>query len=318
MAFTPPRSATAAAIALFGGVLISVSPAPAHAGVFDALFGSEASSRPSGATGRREWNLGDYTAIRLVPREAGSPANEQPAEIAPDVLRRLLEQVRIDDKPGAPSLFSTAELAELLEPLSQAFASARPDDDVLLLSTARRGGLLTPQTAITARLFIQGGKLQLVVHDTRFEFMNELRGGRIEPKFVFGSRRQTSGAVLRSPVAEQKRADWVALGLTDGASGATAAPRPPAAPVAPAAAAPASPAAPAAPAAPNAPAAAAPLATPPAAPAAVAPASDGRARDARFYDEQEQRLKGLKRLRDQGLLSEEEYQQKRKEILQAL
>jgi hypothetical protein len=35
-------------------------------------------------------------------------------------------------------------------------------------------------------------------------------------------------------------------------------------------------------------------------------------------EEQELRLKTLKRLRDSGLISEDEYQQKRREVLQAL
>lgn len=49
--------------------------------------------------------------------------------------------------------------------------------------------------------------------------------------------------------------------------------------------------------------------------AASAPA---RARDAAFLEEQENRLRTLKRLRDANLLTEEEYQRKRKEIIEAL
>jgi hypothetical protein len=70
-----------------------------------------------------------------------------------------------------------------------------------------------------------------------------------------------------------------------------------------------------APAAAPAPAAGARIATP-AAPAAAAPAL--RPRDPGYADEVEQRLLTLKRLRERGLISEEEYQQKRREILQAL
>ncbi|MCV4785369.1 SHOCT domain-containing protein, partial [Escherichia coli] len=50
-------------------------------------------------------------------------------------------------------------------------------------------------------------------------------------------------------------------------------------------------------------------------------AASGRAvapRDAHFYEEQEQRLQALKRLRERDLISEEEYRAKRKEILDAL
>jgi hypothetical protein len=68
----------------------------------------------------------------------------------------------------------------------------------------------------------------------------------------------------------------------------------------------------------------APMPTPAAAPAAAAAtpvqpaAAPGRARDPAFYDEQEQRLRTLKRLRDNNLISEDEYQQKRREVLQQL
>jgi hypothetical protein len=41
-------------------------------------------------------------------------------------------------------------------------------------------------------------------------------------------------------------------------------------------------------------------------------------RGAAFYEEQEQRLRSLKRLRDANLISEDEYQKKRREILEAL
>ena len=55
-----------------------------------------------------------------------------------------------------------------------------------------------------------------------------------------------------------------------------------------------------------------PAATTAAPPAGTAP------RDSRFFDEQEQRLSTLKRLHDRGLITDDEYQQKRREILQAL
>ncbi len=52
--------------------------------------------------------------------------------------------------------------------------------------------------------------------------------------------------------------------------------------------------------------------------AAVAPPAAQRPRDAAFFEEQENRLRTLKRLRDNGLISEEEYQAKRREVLDKL
>jgi hypothetical protein len=111
---------------------------------------------------------------------------------------------------------------------------------------------------------------------------------------------------VSSAIGQSRRADWLVFALTEGDR---VAPVPPPL-VAPAAAVPAAAVAPLL--------AAPPVVAPaPAAPAAVAPAAP-QPRDERFYDEQSQRLKGLQRLRDQGLISEAEYQQKRREILQAL
>jgi len=147
-------------------------------------------------------------------------------------------------------------------------------------------------------------------------------------------------AAAPAPAAETGGGSWFsrALGAITGLFGAGATAQP--APAAAATAAPQSlqslmapagasaPAAPPAPvAAPVAPRAAAATATPPATvPAAVpappagpaaAPAAQ-RPRDAAFFEEQELRLRTLKRLRDSGLITEQEYQQKRKEVLEQI
>jgi hypothetical protein len=70
------------------------------------------------------------------------------------------------------------------------------------------------------------------------------------------------------------------------------------------------------PAAATVPAAVLPAAAPTARPA---PAADsGKPKDAAFFEEQELRLRTLKRLRDSGLITEQEYQQKRKDVLDRL
>jgi hypothetical protein len=71
------------------------------------------------------------------------------------------------------------------------------------------------------------------------------------------------------------------------------------------------------PTAPASAAAASPSASAPSAKTTVAPAvaSPSRPRDAAFFEEQEYRLRTLKRLRDSGLISEDEYVQKRREVL---
>jgi hypothetical protein len=250
------------------GSLLACSAAPAVAGLLDGLFGSSTGSGARAEPGRRTWTIHEFTTIRLVPRESGSAPNQHPAVIDAEVLRQQLARVRFDVRADVTeALFDTTELAELVEPLAQALASAAPEDDLLLLSSSRRGGgIFVQPMGVTARLFVQGGSLQVIVNDARYEFMNNYIGSRVPAP----------------------RPDWLALPLV-----ATAAPAP-AATVLPAAAAPAVPA-----------------------PAAAA-APPLRPRDPGFADEVEQRLTTLKRLRERGLITEEEYQQKRKEILQQL
>jgi Short C-terminal domain len=280
---------------------------PARAGLLDGLFGTSAAPATA-EPGRREWTLRDFTSVRLVPREAGASPNEHPQQVNPDGLRQALAQVQVNLPGGAEPLFAGDELADLVEPLAQALAAARPQDDLLLLSSSRRGkGLFVPPMAITARLFFQGGALNLVVADARRDFYNQYIGSRQAPEFTYGSRAQAGRALLRSSLGSSPRADW--LVLPSGATAAVAAPPPP-----PIVAAPTVPGV-AAPAAPPPPAAAAPR---PASPAVAAAAAAPRAREILSGDEAESRLTTLKRLRERGLITEDEYQQKRKDILSQL
>ena len=275
---------------------LSCSALPAQAGWMDKLFGKDGASAEVAkpGAGQRLWPIGEFTFVRLVPREAGSSPNQQPVSLQPEALRQRLASVQIVGRTGNQPLFATDELASLIEPLVQAFGRAGPDDDVLLLSASRRdGGVLAAPTAVTARLFVQGGELQLVVHDARFDFYDTYRGTNEAPRFTFGSRTAAGKAVVQSAGMSNRRPDWLSIPLQAPAAPATA-PAPLTA----------------------APAALAPLqAAPPAAPQA-APAP--KPLDAAGAADIERRLETLKRLHDKGLITNDEYQQKRKEILQLL
>jgi hypothetical protein len=211
---------------------------------------------------QRTWQIHEFTRVALVAREAGSDANQHPARLAPEALREQLARVHLVAGGKRLPLFAGDELAELAGPLSQALESADPGDDVLLLSSARReSGLLGSPTAITARLFVQGGALQLIVRDARFAFYDAYRGTQAAPRFSYGSRSEAAPVVLESAGAASRRTDWLSLGTAPS-------------------------------------------------PAAAKPAEPDMGA--------EQRLETLKRLRDKGLITEDEHQQKRKEILQTL
>lgn len=287
----PVRPTSSAGIALLAAASLCAAAAPAHAGVMDFLFGSseKATDTAKPDARRRSWSVHDFTAIRLVPREPGSAPNQHPVQVEAEALKQQLAQVRFVAGSGTQALFAADELGELIEPLIEAFGNATPDDDLLLLSTSRRGGgLLSQPLGITARMFVQGGQLQLLVNDARYEFFNEYKGTGKPPQFTFGSRTKAGQVALRSAAGSNTRPDWLALPTTLPAAAAANAPAAPVA-VTPKTVAPA-----------------------PAAQPALRP------RDPGFAEEVEQRLLTLKRLRERGLISEEEYQQKRREILQAL
>lgn len=250
--------------------------------LFRVLVLCAAFAAPALAADERSWRLEEFTTVRLAEREAGAPANAHPARLDAGALRAQLAAVALTERRGSEPLFAPGELDALLPVLASAFAAAGPNDDVLLLSTTRRGERLLsgPQTALTARLFMQGDALQLIVHDARLEFLSAYRRTNIAPKFVYGSRTQAGKAQLASGAAASRRADWLSMPLG-----------PVAAVVAPPGVAKAAP--------------------PAALPTASAPAPQA-AGDA------EERLATLKRLREKNLITEDEYQQKRREILKSL
>lgn len=290
---TMPPTHVGPKLALCCAVLLG-SSASAQAGWLDGLLAQGQAT--SAAPKQRLWPIHEFTRIELVAREPGSEPNQHPATLQADVLRQQLAQIQAVGRNGAQPLFAADELAELVLPLTQALGRAGPGDDVLLLSSARRAGdIFMSPTAVTARLFVQGGQLQFIVRDARLEFYDTYRGTHVAPRFSFGSRKAAGGASVQSAAATNARPDWLAIPL-QGAAPVSAA---------------------AAPAAPAAPAAIAPAGVAPA-PVVAAPPPARKALDAAAAEDIERRLETLKRLRDKGLINEDEYQQKRKEILQLL
>jgi hypothetical protein len=161
---------------------------------------------------RDTWKVGQFTWVKLVPREAGSPANEHPAALDAAFLEGRLGAVQFEDSGSLVPLFAKDELARLGPLLSEAFAAAGPDQDVILLSTHRRGGsFLTSPKGLTARLFRRDGALQVMVHDARLDFVDQYIGEEVLPAFRFGSRSAAGPLRLACPGAATPRADWLAF-----------------------------------------------------------------------------------------------------------
>ncbi|CAN7499567.1 SHOCT domain-containing protein [Rhizobacter sp. LjRoot28] len=226
------------------------------------------------------FRINELSAIQLVPRETGSTPNQHPARVAPDVLRQQLAGLRVvTEKGNVEPLFGESEAQDIAEPLANALAAAGPEQDLLLLSSSRRdGAFLTPPVGLTARLFVAGERLNVLVQDARVDYYGRWRGTHIRPEFTFGSRQSAGKARLQAQGGTLQRSDWAVLPLVAVATPAPASTAMPAVTAAPAAQ-----------------------------PMAPTPAVDA-----------ESRLRTLKRLRDTGLITEDEYQQKRGEILKSL
>jgi len=238
------------------------------------------------------FRIGESSGLQLVPREDGSPPNDQPRTVDPTVLRQqLLLLSYVTPKGAVESLFSDDEAGDLSGPLARAFAIAKPTQDVLLFSSSRRDSYFVPPVGLTARLFLVADKLNVIVAQPRVDYYGQWRINQsVRPNLEFGSRAKGSTTKLQAPEGVLSRADWGVLPLVAAATApAPARTAPPAIPPAPAVQA-------------------APAVAPAPAPApAAAPVTDPEAR-----------LRTLKRLRDGGLISEEEFQQKKAEILKTL
>jgi len=252
-----------------------------------AAFLATAALAAAGQT-RGQWKLGEHTWVKRAPAEAGAPANEHPAQIDGTMLRQFLGEVRFVADGQEMPLFHKDELASLVEPLREALSLAQSGEDLVLLSTHKRGGsFLSSAYGLTARIFVQGGQLQFLVHDARLDFVDRYRGSQVLPEFHFGARAAASGIILKHPTAAARRSDWLSLplvGLPVQAPRTAVAPGPGTMPL----------------------------------PPEAAPGASAKPRDASFFTEQEQRLRALKRMREENLISEEEYQQKRRDVLQGL
>lgn len=224
-------------------------------------------------SGRTQWKLADFTWVKLVPAELGAPANAHPVKLTEAALVAALLPVQVSVEGRDIPLFTKDELAGLTKALLEALSLAGPGDDLILLSTHRRGGgFLNQPQGLTARIFVREGALNLIIHDARLDFMDRYLADGTLPTFAYGSRTAASAIDCRDGSAARIRRDWLAI----------------------------------------------PLAAAPADPAAAVPAAPVGDRTPAFYEAQTQRLKALKRLREENLLSELEYQKMREAILKTL
>lgn len=278
--------------------------------------------------------------VRIETREPGAPLNQHPVSIEPLALRELLTRVQLPGKDDEP-LFIPSQLDEIVPPLAQALARALPEQDVSFAVSGRHvlGGL-APRAVTTARVFYSEGRMNLIFGLVRAEWESQFRGSGYLIAFEPGKRSAMVDRGVRVAAtggAVNKRADWLVLDPLAPPPVAAPAPPPgtpapavvitvPAPTPAPSAAVRESAPTPPAPAPTPPTPAATPPAPPPAPPATAsgpppqpaAPGTPSAVESEALYRQTSERLKALQKLRDSGVITEEEYQQKRREILKGL
>jgi hypothetical protein len=179
-----------------------------------------------------------YQYVRIEPREhcdaSATAANQHPYSFKSGQLKAILDSMRIDrpDEEKTIPLFSRAEKATLIEPLERAFQQATADEDIgLVIEGAHPGPIGFRNSITTARLFIQNGELQIVfgkLHEPNDEyntpFHAEPRDYRLYPFFA-GSRCEKAGKKFPAIIANNivrfhdeegmPRKNWLAVSLVN-------------------------------------------------------------------------------------------------------
>ena len=194
------------------GVMVMATPQAAQAGLLGGLFGGSADAASHHA--ERVWQLGKFSFVRIVPEEAGAPPNAQPVKLDRAVLTTWLRRVQVSTPDGDAPLFGRTEAHDLAPALVEALAQASSAQDIVLSSAAKRGGaFLAGPTAVTARVFVTDGQLNLIVHDARKDFYDQYRGTLQMPVFTYGSRTAPGEVKLHCEGAVNVQPDWIRIAL---------------------------------------------------------------------------------------------------------
>lgn len=242
---------------------------------------------------RHIWQSRDqFVALERQDASQGGTAviNDHPVELSPDRLAAMLASVELhsEDSNRPEQLITNQSLEVLVPQMVQGFRQAAPSEDVTFaiigLHKSMLGFAKSPKVT-TGRAFFKGGRLNVIFGLVRNEF-NEREDRRLSP-FTPGSRQkaaQGEWVLLAQPGRNGfslSRKDWVAFSDEW-----------------------------------RAPVAQIPVSDQNVPPVPTAPAQSGkRSNDTRSPAE---RLTTLNELKGKGLISEEEYQGKRMEILNGL
>ena len=262
----------------------------------------------------------DYVKLEAVNAE-----NAHPVVFSTDQLRNLLQRVfkRVNGKTPQP-YYNDDEIKRLSESLQPVFAKAGRGDDVQFVTSYRPGGMFfIPRVLNAGRMFVENGKLNVLVGmcgdslDMAYYHVTGVKrsinhGSRIKPAANLGCTLLSGNGA----VAVNNRPDWISIDIAEAlASKPDSAYRPvpgedPGTTFQPAAST----------ISPQT--TAAPVSTPRPVEHTVQPSPQvdlqSTSQGPSPLSKVEERLTVLKRLKDEGLISDTEYEQKRASILSDL
>ncbi|MEJ2691458.1 MAG: hypothetical protein P8166_00075 [Candidatus Thiodiazotropha sp.] len=224
--------------------------------------------------------------VRIEKAEADAGPHRHPASLKRELIMGALGRIRIGT-PDGKRLFNEPAIEALASPLSDALANASADQEVTFAFANRSAGMgrLMSRRVTTGRLFMSDNGLNLIVGLLQTPFEDEMRATGYRIPFLPGSRNrriQEGWSLAAAPPAThpiEGRGDWILIDFKTGKTGDTRTR---------------------------------------AVPAAETTGATGSGDVNDSYHRLEHRLEVLKQWRDKGLISEDAYQRKSREILDEL
>jgi len=131
------------------------------------------------------WQAGQQYIKIVVKEKSAEIDNEHPADISVEKLRDALSAMNLaetggifSDETKESSFFAQTDLSTLSSGLSRAFERAKPNEDVVFVVIGRHKGFVAKERKVIAgRAFMQNGKLNLIFGD-----VYRAEGGTLEQR----------------------------------------------------------------------------------------------------------------------------------------
>jgi hypothetical protein len=185
------------------------------------------------------WEGSKNEWVRLEAKDdPTAPANDHPVQLAAAVVTSVLASILVKEDDESEPVFTAEETTQLGELLSRALAEAGPDQDVTFRSTGTRslgGKILKGVNINSGRVFEQGGTLNVIFGDVHATAKKKTIYGQWEEDFSKprpasrSSSPKHDWAIVPPSGAQLQRSrnDWLAFNSAQLAATAAAATTPP-------------------------------------------------------------------------------------------